>query len=239
MEIKSTNDINNFKIFCLIVGPSGVGKTTLASTLDKDKTIIISTERGLLSIKGTGIDYIEIQGYPEDDIKSDETKQGFNQFINAITMAVNADKYENIFIDSLTEIGQMIFNDAKILYPDKNKTFLMYEYYSDQITKLLKRMRDQNSFNIFLTALDAMVKKDFTEVISIDLIQKSLAKKIPALFDEVFYYQKLHREDGTTVRAICTDSDDVDFTKDRSGKLDKYEKPNLEEIKHKILGNKN
>lgn len=235
MQIKSTNDIDNFKIFCLIVGSSGVGKTTLAATLEKDKTIVISAESGLLSIKDTGIDYIEIKSYPEEEVQKDESKQGFNQFTQALSLSINANKYENIFIDSLTELGQMIFNDAKILYPDKNKTFLMYEYYSDQITKILKRMRDQNKYNIFLTALDTMAKKDFTEVVSIDLIQKSLAKRLPALFDEVFYYQKFHREDGTTVRAICTDSDDVDFTKDRSGRLDKYEKPDLQVIKDKIL----
>ena len=85
------------------------------------------------------------------------------------------------------------------------------------------------------TALDKMAAKDFTEVVSIDLKQKSLAKRLPALFDEVFYLQIHEKEDGSKVRALCTCNETIDFAKDRSGKLEKYEKPNLQDINNKIF----
>jgi ABC-type iron transport system FetAB ATPase subunit len=220
--LTNTGAINVHNVFCLIVGSSGVGKTTLAKTLEESRTLIISAESGLLSLKGTNIDVYEVNS-------SNEVKEAIAYAVN------NQDKYDNLFFDSLTEIGEIFFSELKPKY-DKKQNFNLYEHYTTELTKLLKWLRDLKGFNKYLTCLDKMVQKDFTEVISIDLIQKSLAKKIPALFDEVFYMAIHEKEDGTNVRAICTDNSVIDFAKDRSGKLNKYEKPDLGIITNKILG---
>jgi ABC-type iron transport system FetAB ATPase subunit len=220
--LTNTGAIDVHNVFCLIVGSSGVGKTTLAKTLEESRTLIISAESGLLSLKGTNIDVYEVNS-------SNEVKEAIAYAVN------NQDKYDNLFFDSLTEIGEIFFSELKPKY-DKKQNFNLYEHYTTELTKLLKWLRDLKGFNKYLTCLDKMVQKDFTEVISIDLIQKSLAKKIPALFDEVFYMAIHEKEDGTNVRAICTDNSVIDFAKDRSGKLNKYEKPDLGIITNKILG---
>ena len=79
-----------------------------------------------------------------------------------------------------------------------------------------------------------LTKKDFTEVVSIDLIQKSLSKKIPKLFDEVFYMTSVEH-DGEMKRILATDNTVVDFAKDRSGNLEKYELPDLGWVYNKIF----
>jgi putative transposase len=50
MEILGAKDIHVGGIKCLIYGTAGTGKTTLASTLDPEKTLIVSFESGLLSL---------------------------------------------------------------------------------------------------------------------------------------------------------------------------------------------
>ena len=219
MEILKTNEVENHHIFCLIVGASGSGKTRLAATLDHDKTIIFSAESGLLSIKDASIDSIEIKSYKD--------------LLDAFNWLGNQDKYTNLFIDSLTEIGQILFNDLAPNY-EKKETFNLYNEYSIRITKFLKALRGMTKLNIFCTALDSIQKKDFEEFTSIDLIQKSLAQKIPGLFDEVFYMAVIDREDEK-VRALFTDNSSYKFLKDRSGKLDTIEKPDLNNIINKIF----
>ena len=54
--IKNTKDVENHRVVGMIVGPSGVGKTSLARTL-KGRTLIGSAESGLLSLKGADIDF--------------------------------------------------------------------------------------------------------------------------------------------------------------------------------------
>ncbi len=220
IEIKNTSNVENHHLFTLIVGSSGVGKTSLAATLDHDKTLIISAESGLLSIKDANIDVIEVSSYQD--------------LIDAFAFISKETKYKNIFVDSLSEIGEILFHEIKPNYT-KAQAFGVYEEYSGKMVKLLKAFRDLTKYNIYFTALDKMVAKDFTEVVSIELIQKSLAKKVPALFDEVFYMDIYEKEDGSKVRALCTDNSTIDFAKDRSGKLDKYEKPDLSIIEEKIF----
>jgi len=223
MNLTKTSDVKNLNIYALIVGQSGGGKTYMARTLPHDKTLIISAESGLLSLKDVSIDVVEVSSF--NDVRT-----------TLEYLLSNETKYEHIYIDSLTEIGEMLFAELKPNYENK-KIFHLYSDYSDRVTKMLKLLRDMPKYHIWMTALDKVEQRDFDKAtITIDLVQKSLAKKLPPLFDEVFYMIKEKREDGTTVRALCTDSDDVEFTKDRSGSLNKFEQPDLGTITKKILG---
>jgi len=198
--------------------------SSLVKTLPHDKTLILSAESGLLSIKDAVIDVAVINT--------------FKDLVDVYSMLAKGDcDYENVYIDSLTEIGEILFNELKPDYT-KSQTFALYGDYAEKITKLLKAFRDLTDYNIYFTALDKTVESGVVSTVTIDLIQKSLSKKIPALFDIVFHYQKLQKEDGTIVRALCSDSIDVEFTKDRSGFLSKYESPDLTIVHNKIFGKK-
>lgn len=221
MEIQNTSSLENHHIFALIVGASGVGKTSLVKTLDHKKTLILSAESGLLSVKDVSVDFIQIKT--------------FDDLIDAYKfLSKNESDYENIFIDSLTEIAEILFQQIKPEY-SKSQKFGLYEEYSERLIKFLKTLRDMNNFNIWMTCLDKLQSKDNTEVVTMDLIQKSLSKKIPQIFDEVFYMQSVLRDNGDNVRVLITDNIIIDFAKDRSGKLDRYEKPDLQIITNKIF----
>jgi hypothetical protein len=75
--------------------------------------------------------------------------------------------------------------------------------------------------------------------VTMDLSQKRLSKKMPPFFDEVFYYSIFNDNEGNKQRYLATSNDVINFAKDRSGKLGRFEKPNLEDINNKILGVKN
>ena len=119
MKIKSTIDIKPDKFNALIYGESRSGKTTLAHTLDN--CLIISPERGLLSLKQYPVDYMEVSTL-------DELKQ-------ALVIASKSD-YETIFIDSLTEISQQMVAHAKTVYPNDNQVMKVYGLHKEMITQL-------------------------------------------------------------------------------------------------------
>jgi len=164
MKIIKTNEIENHHIFALIVGSSGIGKTSLVKTLPHDETIILSLESGLLSVKDASIDAVEISSYDDlvETIKHIKTNC--------------ADKYKHIYIDSLTELSESLFSELNIKYPDKKDSFTLYDEYKKKLVSLLKALRGLTQFNVWLTCIDKLEQKDFTNVISMDMHQKSLSK---------------------------------------------------------------
>jgi len=217
MQIKSTKSIRPTCINALIFGESGVGKTTLASTLS-GKTIIVSLESGLLSLREFEIDYIEIKTL--DDLRTT---------LHELSMS----DYDNIYIDSLTEIGQLFLDYSKKQYPDDRQTMKMYGYLLEVMTKFIKYCRDIDK-NIFFTALQKTTTDEVGKRFHVPDLQGSIAIKCPAFFDFVFNYQ-IMKKDDKDVRFLITDKTNGTIAKDRSGMLDKYERPNLDAIINKIF----
>jgi hypothetical protein len=65
---------------------------------------------------------------------------------------------------------------------------------------------------------------------------KSLTQGLPYFFDEVLALRVERDADGNSQRAIMCDSDGLWLAKDRSGKLDAWESPDLGDIIRKIGG---
>ena len=61
MKVTSTKTVSSSRLAALIVGQSGVGKTSLAKTLPANETLIVSAEAGLLCLQGTDIDVAEVK----------------------------------------------------------------------------------------------------------------------------------------------------------------------------------
>jgi len=217
MKIKKTKDIKPDRINALIFGESGVGKTTLASTLN-GKTIIISLEAGLLSLRKFNVDYVEIKTLTELKSTLDE---------------LATSDYDNIFLDSLTEIGQLFLDMAKEKFPEARKTMPMYGYLLELMTRFIKYCRDIDK-NIFFTALQKITQDETGKRFYVPDLQGSISTKCGQYFDFVFNYQIIKQEEKTT-RFLVTEKADNTIAKDRSGALDKFEKPNLSDIMDKVF----
>jgi len=223
MEIKKTQEITASKINCLIYAQSGNGKTTLARTL-KGKTLIISLESGLLSLRGSSIDYVEVDG-----------KNGIEKIKNLKTILSEVEKtdYENIFIDSLTEISQCFAEYAKKEYPDDKQTMKMYGYVLDLMTRFIKYVRDMDK-NCFFTALEKVDKDELNRRYVLPDLVGSISSKCPQYFDFVFYL-KVFEKDNIKTRALTTNAQDGYVCKDRSGALEEYEPADLQAIIDKVF----
>ncbi len=224
-KIQNTNKFESDRITCVVYGNPGAGKTRLSSTI-KEPTLILSAESGLLSIRGLGLDYWEINNFTDlreayEYLQTEEAKK----------------KYKWIYLDSLTEINERLLEIQKKKYPGANDTFKMWGEFKDILTAFIKSYRDFKPYNVVFTAL-ASVDKDelgmrFTNVD----INTKLSLALPKFFDEVFYLQ-VFNVDGVQTRKLLTSEYKNIIAKDRSGKLELYEEADLNLIKEKILGKK-
>lgn len=224
MLIKNTKDVSSERLVALIVGPSGIGKTSLVKTLDPKETLIISAESGLLCLNGLNYDVFEIT-------KMAQLEEVF-EFLDKKT------KYKNIFIDSITEISQMLVSELEkdIRFKDPKMKLAMWGAYNTNMMMILKAFRDLKPYTVFFTCLDKYEKDGLEMVQEFNLQGSSVKASIKGLFDIVLSYKVYKEEDGSHTRKLVTDMAESVLAKDRSGKLDTYEDPDLSAIKHKILG---
>jgi phage nucleotide-binding protein len=223
--IKNTKDMTNHRVVGMIVGPSGIGKTSLADTLN-GKTLIASAESGLLCLAGKDHDYVEIK-----------TMQDLKNFFILCMKEETKNTYQNIYIDSLTEIGDKLLLELKASdeYKDAKMALKMYGQYNDDFTKFVKALRDMKPYNVWFTCLNEYEKDGIELVEGFNFPGAKVKANVKGWFDIVLKYEVFEHE-GVKIRKLITDMEVNRLAKDRSGKLSKYEDANLGNIMNKIMG---
>lgn len=224
MEIQNTADVQA-KCFILIMGQSGIGKTYSASTLD-GKTIILNLEGGLLSLKSHKVDFVTIE-------KGNSPIERWNNLKKLLSECAKSD-YDNLFIDSLSEASDILLAASEENFPEDKKTMLKWGFYLDNMKAMIKFLRDIPK-NVFVTTLLKTSKDELGRRFFTPDIHGQMAEKINAYFDVILCMHMLKTEDKE-IRVLQTQPDNGYACKDRSGSLDKYEKPNLQNILTKIKG---
>jgi phage nucleotide-binding protein len=216
IKIKSTKEVSADGANIVIYGESGVGKTTLISHLSN--SIILSADKGLLSISDFDIPYIEINDMQDVDDSYNYIKK-------------NLDKYDHIIFDSLTEIAEVVLFEMKEGKKDKRQA---YGELADAFGVMIRRFRDLSGINtIFLAKRKHIIDED-GQVIGFEPMMpgRVLPHGLPYLTDEVFAYVMDRKKE----RAFITSAERKYPAKDRSGRLDPLEKnPNLNDIINKLL----
>src|SRR5215468_4647153 len=108
----------------LIVGPAGVGKTSLLRTLDSTSTLFIDAEAGDLSVQDVPVDTIRVDdwqaardlvcriGGPNPSFPP--TACYSQAHFDAIGGALDdLDRYDTIFVDSITAVSRLSFRWAE------------------------------------------------------------------------------------------------------------------------------
>lgn len=231
MHLKNTSNINLTSIKILLYGPSGAGKTTTASTLEHSKTLIISAESGLLSIRHCNIDVFDLTVNDKNQIiPSHERLDNIGRIYNYL---INDTKYENIFIDSLSEISQIVLDSCEKRYPDPKNSLQKWGDSNKLMTSIITKFRDLQK-NVIFTCLSKVEKDENNRRFQDFSVYGSISAKLPQYFDEVFFLHSFKNDEGNIVRKIQTQNDNVVLSKDRSSKLDLFEEPNLNMIINKI-----
>jgi len=203
----------------LVHGPSGAGKTVLSTTAG-EPTLIISAEGGLLSIQDAAdyIDAVEITDM-------DSLRQVFVKLKEGMD-------YKWVVIDSISEVGEVLLATEKAKTRDPRQAYWVL---IDEMQRLIRAFRDL-PYNVVVTAKQDRQKDEVsgTMLYGPSMPGAKLAIQIPYFFDEVFALRVEKSEEGETYRVLQTARDIQYEAKDRSGKLDTYEKPDLAHIRAKI-----
>jgi hypothetical protein len=234
MKIQSTKSVGHDSLKFLIWGAPGTGKTSLAATTG-ESTFVVSAEAGLLSLAGHEIDYVDLAHDDEGAMiaparRYDRLKDVFQYLVSDEARS----KYKWVMLDSLTEIGQLLHEKLQAKYPDRKDALVLWGEMSTEMRSMIKAFRDLRGYNVVFTALSQQDKDESGRRFSGVMLQGKIAEQLPGYFDEVFHYTFLEDAEGVQQRVLVTRATDRVPAKDRSGKLDQFEKPNLAAIAAKI-----
>jgi energy-coupling factor transporter ATP-binding protein EcfA2 len=226
IQLKSTKNYGaNRGVRIVCYGQSGAGKTTLIRTLPNP--VIISAEGGLLSLDDDSIapmPYIEtttlqqVKDAYEWARSSDEAKQ-----------------FESIAIDSLSEIAEVVLSESKLTAKDPRQA---YGAMQDEITKCIRLFRDlPGERHVYFTAKAEKSTDDTGKILWAPSLPGAKAgQSVPYFFDFVLAARVEKQPDGSTERALMTQSDGIWLAKSRGWKLDAWEPMDLGAVIGKITG---
>ena len=221
MKIRRTSEIASSGVKLLVYGQAGAGKTTLIRTLPTP--IVLSAEGGLLSIQDADLPFIEI------------TDLGTLRETYAWLMQSDEAKcYESVALDSISEIAEVVLNAEKKANKDPRQA---YGAMQEQMADIIRGFRDLPGRHVYMSAKLEKTQDEMGRVLyAPSMPGNKTGQALPYFFDEVLALRLEKDSDNNTQRALMCDSDGLWLAKDRSGKLDTWEAPNLGAIISKIMG---
>ena len=254
------------KINIALFGPSGVGKTTQARTLDPKTTLFVDLEAGTLAIQDWAGDVLDVRataqalgahpwevaralavyigGADPSDARGAYSKATYDQ-VAAVFGSIDLSKYDVIFIDSITVASRMCFEwsqrqDEVKTKDDKVDTRGAYGLLGREMGKWLTHLQHSPKSIIVVGILDSH-EDDLRRLVWEPQMEGSkTARELPGIFDQVVTIQNFRAEDGTQYRALCCQQQNPWGypAKDRSGRLELLEAPDLGALIHKIRSGK-
>jgi phage nucleotide-binding protein len=221
INLRYTKDYHLQGVKLLVHGASGSGKTTLIKTLPNP--IVLSAESGLLSLASANLPYIDITNMAE-----------LMEAYSWVTESKEAEQYESIAIDSISEIAEVVLINAKAKNKDGRAA------YGDLVTEMqqmIRAFRDIKGKHIYFSAKQERTADENQKMTyGAAMPGSKLGAQLPFYFDQVFALRLEQDADGKIQRALMCQPDGMYTCKDRSGFLDAYESPDLGEIIKKIGG---
>lgn len=224
IDFLNTKDAAGDGIKILVYGTYGAGKTYLTRTLPHDETFLVSAEAGLLSLND-----VEIAGARVTSIED------VHEIYEWLLMSEDARRFSWIAVDSLTEIAEVVLSAEKKKSSDARQA---YGALIDSMGDLVRAFRDLPGRNVYMSAKQERIRDEFSGGMLYGPMMpgSKLGPGLPHLFDEVMCLRVHTNDDGEQQRALQTQPDTQYGAKDRSGKLDAFEPPDLGLIAAKIRG---
>lgn len=221
INLKRTGTLSANGVKLLVYGQAGAGKTSLIRTLPNP--IVLSAEGGLLSIQDADLPFIEVNSM--DDL---------NEAYEWLTGSSEAAQFESVALDSISEVAEVVLQyelkrnkDGRAAYGELNST----------MQELIRSFRDLPGKHVYFSAKLEKSQDEMGRMLyNPGMPGKSLTQGLPYFFDEVLALRVEKDAEGNTQRALMCDSDGLWAAKDRSGKLDAWEAPDLGAIIAKIGG---
>lgn len=232
----------------LILGPYGVGKTSLLRTLDAERTLFVDGEAGDLAVQDVPSDTIRPLTWPDcrdlaafiggpNPALPDHAPYSQAHFDNVASGfdPKMLDRYDTIFVDSVTKLSRLCLQWAQ-QQPDafnaQGKPDLRgaYGLLGREMLGWVTQLQHARGKNVIFTCAMEQSKDDFGRLVWDPHIEGSkTGRELPGIVDEVISYILIDFGDGTPVRAFVTNKDNEHGVpaKDRSGRLEPIEEPHL------------
>ena len=244
-------------IKCVLLGESGVGKTTLLKTLGSSSTLFVDLEAGDLAVQDWEGDTIRPStwtefrnfavylGGPNPALRDDQvySKGHYQAVCEKYGDPSALDKYDTYFIDSITVLGRLCFQWCKgqpQAFSEKTgkpDTRGAYGLHGQEMIAALTHLQHARGKNVVFVAILEERVDDFNRKIHQPQIEGSkTGLEMPGIVDEVITLASLPDEEGNLRRTfVCQTLNPYGYpAKDRSGRLDVFEPPHLGRLFHKI-----
>lgn len=218
----------------LVYGGSGMGKTVLCATLPD--VVMLSAESGALSLSESNLRRI----YGNQHITVPvpmiliKTVDDLTDALRFLTSSEEARKFQSVALDSLSEIGETVLNNAKRQVKDPRQA---YGELIEKMETVIRAYRDLPGKHVYMAAKMEPMKDEMSGVVTYgpSMPGAKLGQKLPYFFDFVFRLGITKDAQGQDYRFLQTSADMQYQAKDRSGKLGKVEYPHLGSVIAKAL----
>jgi len=220
INLRSTAGLAADGVKLLVYGQAGAGKTTLIPTLPHP--VVLSAEGGLLSIVDADVPFIEIS-----------TMADLWEAYEWLTTG-GGQEYKSVALDSISEIAEVCLNTEKKTSKDPRQA---YGEMQTQMADIIRAFRDLPGRHVLMTAKCEKSTDEAGRILyAPSMPGNKTGQSLPYFFDEVLALRVEKDAEGLAQRALMCDSDGIWQAKDRSGKLDTWEAPDLGAIISKIGG---
>ena len=151
-----------------------------------------------------------------------------------LTDSEEGQAFKSVALDSISEIGEVVLSFEKKATKDPRAA---YGAMQDQMSEMIRAFRDLPGRHVYFSAKLEKSQDETGKILYAPSMPGNKAgQSLPYFFDEVLALRVERNADGNEQRALMCDSDGLWTAKDRSGRLDKWETPDLGAIIAKIGG---
>jgi hypothetical protein len=238
----------------LLVGPSGVGKTYSVRTLDYDSTLYIDVAGGSLSIADVPIPTIRVRDWSSlrdvacwlggpDPSYPNTSPYSTAHYINVCAQFPNPGGIKTVVLDDASEATRLALRFAMQQPEATTKSgardlLSVYGIVGRESIGLFQHIQ-HTPRNMVLIGILETIRDEFNRpIFEIQLEGSKAGRELPGIVDEVITLAHVDLGDKRPFRAfVCASPNQWNFpAKDRSGKLDQLEPPDLGQLIAKITG---
>lgn len=242
----------------LILGPAGVGKTSLLRTVDSSSTLFIDLEAGDLAVSDVQLSIVKPRTWqecrdiavltagPDPSVPRDTlySEQHYEAVYGDVGDAFAA--YDTLFVDSITVAARLCFKWCEQQPECKSRngdtdTRSVYGLHGREMLKWLSHLQHARSKNVIFVCLLDQKEDDFGRAtFSAQIEGQKASRELPGIVDELITMAIIRPAEGEPYRAFVTNPDNEWGypAKDRSGRLNGLEEPDLGKLITKLTATK-